>query len=208
MANVDRAQGLLPVKHFNGAPWNGAVEQFLVSSSDGTAIFIGDIVASGGTAGAAGTVVYGVNCEGIQTVVKSTETATCVNMMGVVVGFLPDPTSLGTKHRLASTNRIALVCTDPTVLYEIQEDGVGNNVAASMVGLACGVTTTAGNATTGISSFALDSSTTATTATLPLKIVGLAPRADNALGLASTDKAKFLVLLNGGFPTTQNAGTA
>lgn len=207
MPNVDRPQGLLPVRHFNGAPWNGAVEQFLCSTADATAIFIGDIVSSGGTAGAAGLTVNGINCEGMQTVSKSTETATCVNTMGVVVGFLPDPTSLTTKHRLASTHRIALVVTDPSVVYEIQEDGVGNNVAASMVGLAVGVTTTAGNATTGVSSFALDSSTTATTATLPLKIVGLAPRPDNALGTASTDKAKFLVLLNGGFPVPLNAGT-
>jgi hypothetical protein len=208
MANVDRAQGLLPVKHYNGAPWNGQVEQCLVTTADSTAIFIGDIVAVGGTAGAAGYKVNGIDCEGMMTVAKSTETATCVNMLGVVVGFLPDPTALTNKHRLASTDRIALVCTDTSVVYEIQEDGVGNNVAASMVGLACGVTTTAGNATTGVSAFALDSSTTATTATLPLKIVGLVKRPDNALGTASTDKGKFLVLINGGFPVPATAGTA
>lgn len=198
MANVSRPMGFKPVRHITGAPWNGQVQQFLIPSSDGGATFIGDVVKSLGTSGAAGVFVNGQNCEGMHAVTHTTETTTCVNMVGVVVGFLPDPTNLAQRHRAASTNRIALVVTDPTVVFEVQEDGATTPIASDSVGLAVGIVTTAGNATTGVSSMQLDSDSVATTATLPFKIVGLVPRPDNALSTGTTDKAKFEVVMNGG----------
>jgi len=47
-----------------------------------------------------------------------------------------------------------------------------------------------------LSAYSLDSSATATTSTYPFKLLGLVKRPDNALGLSSTDLAKFEVVLN------------
>lgn len=196
MPNVDAAKGFVPVRHLSGAPYNGQFELFLVPSSDGTAIFVGDLVKVAGSAGAAGTVVAGMDCEGMPTAIIASAGTTGQDLLGAVRGFLVDPTNLALKHRAASTNRVAMVVTDPTVVYEVQEDAVGSNIAAADIGLNVPYTTTAGNSTTGVSKMEIDSSAVATTNTLPVKILGLSKKVGNAFGLASTDKAKFDVLLN------------
>jgi hypothetical protein len=206
MANVNAPKGFVPVRHTDGSPWNGQLESFLVPSTDATAIFVGDLVKIAGSAGAAGTVVSGMNCEGMQTVALATAGTTGQDLVGVVRGFLVDPTALQNKHRAASTARIALVVTDPTVVFEAQEDAVGSNIAAADIGLNVPYTTTAGSSTTGVSAMEIDSSAVATTATLPLKILGLTQKVNNAFGLASTDHAKFDVMLNTGIRLPNTAG--
>lgn len=200
MANADRPSGFKPVMHLNGSPYNGQFQYFLCPSADSVAVFVGDVVKGGGTSGAAGLVVAGMDCEGMQTCARDTSATTGASIVGVVRGFLPDPTRLDLKHRLASTNRVALVVTDPTVIYEAQEDADTTPIAQASVGLNAAIATTAGNATTGVSGMEIDSSSVETTATLPLKIIGLVKRPDNALntGGAGTDNAKFLVMFNTG----------
>lgn len=208
MANVMNPRGFEPKRHLNGSPYNGQNQEFLIPSSDATAVFVGDIVKTAGSAGAAATFVNGRNCEGMQTVALATAGTTGQDIVGVVVGFLPDVTDLTAKHRKASTNRIALVCTDPTVIYEVQEDADTTPLAAADVGLNISYTTTAGSATTGLSKMAIDSSAKATTATLPLKIVGLVPRPDNAFntGGSLVDAARFEVMFNTGLFMPNTAG--
>ena len=189
MANVDRPRGLIPVGTVNGGPWNGKTNMYLVDSGNGTATFVGDLVKLAGGAGAAGTVVNGQDVEGMPTVIQSVAGDLHV---GVVVGFLPLQTNLETKHRTASTNRIALVCDDPSVIYEIQEVSGGTALAATEVGLNNNVVVGTGNATTGISASELDNASENTTADLDLKILGLARRPDNAYG----EHAKWLVMIN------------
>lgn len=208
MANVNRPQGLRPLRHVDGSAWNGAVMPFLIPSSDGTAVYVGDLVKNQGAAAAAGTVVNGMDCEGMWQAIRISGGTTGQDVLGVVVGFLPDPTNLMTKHRAASTNRIALVCVDPTVVYECQEDADTTPIAAASVGLNAAITTTAGSATTGLSGMEIDSTSVATTATLPLKVLGLVKRPDNAFntGGSGTDKAKFEVMLNTGAFMPNTAG--
>ena len=200
MANVDRPSGFKPVRHLNGSPYNGQFQYFLIPSGDSVACFVGDVVKGGGTSGAAGVVVAGMDCEGMPTCARDTSATTGQAIVGVVRGFLPDPTDLTKKHRVASTNRVAMVITDPTVVYEAQEDADTTPIAQASVGLNAAIATTAGNATTGISGMEIDSNTVETTATLPLKIIGLVKRPDNALntGGAGTDNAKFEVVFNTG----------
>lgn len=208
MANTDRQAGFKPVRHLDGTPWNGAVREFLIPSGDSTAVFVGDLVKHGGTSGAAGTVVAGIDVEGMPTAALATAGTSGQDLLGVVVGFSPNPDSLTTRHRAASTNRIAYVCVDRSVVYEAQEDGATTPIAQASIGLNAAYTTTAGNATTGQSKMEIDSDSVATTATLPLKIVGLSKRVDNALntGGAGTDKAKFEVILNTGYFMPNIAG--
>lgn len=208
MPNVSRPGGFQPVRHLSGSPWNGTVVPYLVPSTDGAAMFIGDVVEHNSLGGAAGVIVNGMNCEGMPTVKHSTLTTTGQANVGVVVGFLPDPTNLAQRHRLASTNRIALVCVDPTVVYEVQEDAVTTPIASDSVGCCVAIVTTAGNATTGMSSMQLQSSSVASTSTLPFKIVALVPRVDNALSTGTTDKAKFEVIFNTGWYMPNSVGTA
>jgi hypothetical protein len=208
MANVSAPKGFVPVRHLNGSAWNGAVVPYLVLAADGTAIFKGDLVQLEGTAGPAGLVVAGYDCEGMMSVEQATPGTAGQDLIGVVVGFAPDPTNLMNKHRAASTNRVAYVVVDPTVVYEIQEDAVGSALSATEIGLAMTFTTTAGSATTGVSAMALDSSEQSNTATFPLKLIGLSKKVGNAFNTAGagSDPATFDVVLNTGFFMPNIAG--
>lgn len=188
MANTDRPFGLRPVSYLNGSPWNGQVNMYLVPSSDASAIYVGDPVKSGGTAGAAGVVVNGIDVEGMPTIAVAAAGNT---LRGVVVGFLPKQSDLTVLHREASTNRIALVVDDPNVVFEVQEDSGGAATAAVDVGENADILYTAGSSTTGQSAVELDSSTHATTSA-QLRILGFVKRPDNAIGT----NAKLLVKIN------------
>lgn len=198
MANVDRPRGLFPVKYASGAPYNGAVNMYLIDSGDGTATFIGDLVKLAGSSGAAATFVAGVDVEGIPTVIQA---AAGDKAIGVVVGFMPDSTNLTLKHRSANTSRIALVADDPELLFEIQEVSGGTALTKDAVGLNANVVVGSGSTTTGLSGMELDNSTEASDSALNLIIVGLAKRPDNAIG----EHAKWLVKIN---DHQYNAGVA
>ncbi len=208
MANASRPRGFVPVRHLSGAPWNGQTQDFLVLAADGTAIYIGDLVQLEGTSGPAGLVVAGQDCEGMMSVERATPGTAGQDLIGVVVGFSPDPTNLMNKHRVASTNRIAHVVVDPTVVYEIQEDADTTPITATEIGLAYTFTTTAGSATTGLSGMELDSSEQSNTATFPLKLLGLSKRVGNAFntGGSGVDKGTFDVCLNTGYFMPNIAG--
>lgn len=196
MANVSRVRGFVPIRHLTGAPYNGQASVFFCDgTAESTALFIGDVVVFGGSAGAAGKVVSGMDMEGVPTVAHSTNTTTSDGIAGVIVGFVQD-TTLPKKYNPASTDRVVLVETSPDVVYEVQEDGIGNNIAATAIGSNIGFNSGAGSTVTGLSAYSLDSSATATTSTYPFKLLGLVKRPDNALGLSSTDLAKFEVVLN------------
>lgn len=186
MANTDRPNGLTPVKYRSGAPYNGAVNMYLVAAADATAIYIGDIVDMDGSAGSAGTFVNGVDVEGVPSVTKANVAGP---ITGVVVGFLPKQTDLSVRYREASTARIALVADDPALLFEVQEVNSGTALTAAAVGLNANLVDGGGSTTTGVSGIELDNSTEATTTGLAVRIVGLAKRPDNAIGAA----AKWLV---------------
>ena len=204
--NANRPSGFLPVRHASGSPWNGSVRQYLIPAADGAACFIGDVVEHNAVGGAAGVFVSGINCEGMPTCKHSTLTSTGQANVGVVVGFLPDPNNLTLRHRAASTGRIALVCVDPTVIYEVQEDADTTPLTSADVGLAIGIVTTAGSTTTGISGMLLDSTTGATTSTLPFKVVAMVPRADNTISTGTTDKTKYEVIFNTGWNMSNSVG--
>jgi hypothetical protein len=152
-------------------------------------MFIGDPVKSGGTAGAAGVTVYGQDCEGMSTVATAAAGNT---LLGVVVGFSPLQSNLETLHRVASTNRIAYVCDAPDVVYEVQEDNIGNDIAVTQVGNNFDIAYTAGSAVTGRSGVLLDSSDASGTATATCRLLGLSKKVGNALGTS----AKWLVVIN------------
>jgi hypothetical protein len=189
MANLDAPKGAVPVQHLDGSPWNGKVGMYLVPSSDGTAVFVGDFVKLAGSAGSAGTEVNGIDCEGIPTIAQAAAGDTTI--VGVVVGFLADQDNLMRKHRAASTNRIALVADGPDVVFEIQEDSDGAALAVTDTGNNADIVVGTGSSTTGLSAMEIDSSSKVAT-TAQLRLLNLVKRPDNTVG----NQAKWHVMIN------------
>ena len=188
MANTDKPSGFKPVGYLSGAPWNGEMTVYYVPSTDGTAIFKGDLVGLAGSADDTGK---------YPTIQQYTAADT--QSLGVAWAFstvdpqiAADPSDLTQFYRPASTAMYVYVIDSPFVVYEIQEDSGGGSVAAASVGLNCEVIVGSGNTTTGLSAMELDTSEVATTATLPMQILRLVDREDNAIGT----HAKWLVRLN------------
>lgn len=182
MANANIAYGLKPVRRAHGGSPNFAAREYYVPASDATALFVGDPVILAGSADAS--LVY-------PTVTRATA-AGGNRITGVVVGFRPTDGIVALGYRAASTEAWALVCDEPDMLYEIQEDSTGGALAAADIGLNADLAAGTGSAVSKKSGFVLDTSTKATTATLQLRIVGLTDRADNEVGA----NAKVLVRLN------------
>ena len=189
MANIDRPSGLKPVGTKGAANWSGKVNMYAVADDDTTAIFVGDLVKLAGTAGEAGEEIYGMDVEGMPEV---TQSAAGDKSVGVVVGFLANQDNLTTKHRAASTARVALVSDDPDTIYEVQEVSGGTALTSTAVGNNANVVVGAGNATTGVSGMELDNATEANTAGLNLQILSLSKKPDNNMG----EHAKWLVMVN------------
>jgi len=189
MANVDRPSGLIPVGHLDGSKWNGAVQMFLFDQSN--AVYIGDPVKSGGTAGAAGVFVNGINCEGMP---NADRAAAGNTLVGVVIAFTPLYNDQTVIHKAAdSTKRIGLVVTGPDTVYEVQEDSVGNDIAVTQVGNNFDmITWAAGSTVSGVSIVELDSSDSSGTSTAQFRLLRLAPTVGNELGT----NAKWLVYIN------------
>ena len=157
MANADNPTGLSPVRHRNGANYNGAVNPYYVSAGYGTAMFIGDpVLKFTDGSNAAAVTVPGAGSFAIGTLpeVRLAPVTDATKITGVIVAFSADPDNLTLKHNPASTERVAWVCDDPDVIFEIQADGI---VTTTMIGLnAQMIATHAGSATTGISGRELD----------------------------------------------------
>jgi hypothetical protein len=183
MSSVSRLNGFRPVKTTTGAPYNGQGEVAFIPASDSTVVMVGDAVKLLGDARAA---------TGAPTVTRVSAAADIP--FGIVVGILfsgvgdsqnvPPVNDLNTPiYRRASTDRYVLVCTDPSVVYEAQylTTSVAGATITANVGLNGSWDVTAGSTSTGSSGMSI-AALSATTATLPLKVVGFPNRPDNIPG--------------------------
>lgn len=115
MANSVAARGLKPIRHRNGAPYNGGGSLYHVSSTYATAIAPGDPVTVTGTADA----------NGIPTVARTAAGAGNATT-GVVIGRTNGQGTLLQSDALelpASTGGYLLVEDNPDVVFEVQMDG-------------------------------------------------------------------------------------
>lgn len=181
MSSVSRINGLRPVKTVTGAPYTGQATMYFLPSSNSDVVMVGDLVKLAGD---------GRSPSGVQTIARHAGGATEA-AVGVVVGFtfegvgdltnIPPVTNLNTPvYRVASTDRYVMVADDPNLVFETQTSGA--TFATTDVGQNAEMDVAAGSTTTGASGMTLDLSTKATTATLPMKIVGFPNRPDNAIG--------------------------
>jgi len=174
MAATAAAFGLKPVNLIGGRVYAGSTRQIKIASGFATNIFNGDVVklAAGGT------------------VEKDTGT-TALTPVGVFVGCkFTDPNSeqmTFKNHWPASTvasDAFAYVVDDPDVLFLIQADGA---VAQTELGSNFAVVQGSGSTGTGVSGVSLDASTSATTATLPMRLIDFWNGPESSIGDAFTD---------------------
>lgn len=190
MASV--LSGFRPVKHLNGSAWNGQVNRYMISASDAQVTNVGDFVQL-----ADNDALTDEDGFGVYPAVERIGSGTAVPIVGVIVGFEVDYSNLNApNYRAASTRRVVLVADAPDTLFAAPQDGTGGVVAAASVGLNVAINLgTAGSSGAYSSGMSVDSSTVATTATLPLQIVGVTASPDN--DVTSTSRpAELLVRVN------------
>lgn len=184
--------GFRPVKHLNGSAWNGQVNRYMISASDAQATNVGDLVQLSDN-----DALVDDDGFGVYPAVERIGSGTAVPIVGVIVGFEPDYSNLNSpNYRAASTRRVVLVADAPDTILAAKQDAVGGVVAAASVGLNVAINLgTAGTSGAYASGMSVDSSTVATTATLPLQIVGVTASPDN--DVTSTSRpAELLVRIN------------
>lgn len=184
--------GFRPVKHMNGSPYNGQVNRYMISASDSQVTNVGDLVQLSDNDALVDTAGFGV-----YPAVERIGSGTAVPIVGAIVGFEPDYANLNTSgYRAASTRRVVLVADAPDLIFEAPQDAVGGVVAAASVGLNASINLgTAASTVPYASGMTVDSSTVATTSTIPLQVVGVVAAPDN--DVTSTSRpAALLVRIN------------
>lgn len=190
MANPDRASGFTPVSYFNGAPWNGQARMYSIAAAySGAALYIGDPVITGGSADVNGvpTIALAAATDAVRGVIVG---------LGTKEGLMANPKNLDITYRPAAaqaTDWYAMVVDDPNVVFEVQENSNGTALAAAQIGLNTISILNAGNGY--VSGWEIASQTDATaavTATLQIKLLGLARKPNNAFGAF----AKHLIQFN------------
>lgn len=184
--------GFRPVKHMNGSPYNGQFNRYMLSASESGVINVGDFVQLSDSAALVDT-----TGNGVYPAVERIGSGTAVPIVGAVVGFEVDYTNLNAgMYAAASTRRVVFVADAPDLLFAAPQDAVGGVVAAASVGLNAAIAL--GTATTTApyaGQMSVDSSTVATTATLPVQIMGVTASPDQ--DVTSTSRpAELLVRIN------------
>lgn len=186
MANVNRPNGASPVRIGAAAAYTSQATLYWIPSGDGNQYNIGDFVKS---------------AEGIDTlysapkIAKITGSVTSGTILGVIVGFYVDPNNLNIAYVPATKTHdyYALVLDDPKAVYDMTDDGLTTaNLVTTAVGQNCGFTVANPTSPSPVSATVITSSSIATTATLPLKIVGLRQIPGNSAGAY----ARWLVMIN------------
>lgn len=204
MANAIAPSGFTVVKSLGYYP--GQVNTYYIPSSDGSQYGIGDMVKS----------ATGADTNGIPAVQKSTGAAS-EYQRGVIVAVLPVqaigvpnlqgvPLTLENIYIPATKTQgyYVMVNDDPNTVYELQDDGLSALTATSS-NKNSGFTVANGISPVQISASVLTTSTVATTATLPLKLMGLSQR-PGGLGNTFGINARWLVRIN--LHELNSAGTA
>lgn len=190
MSDTAAPYGAQPTDVIGASGFNAKTRQIKIASGYDTAIFYGDFVklVSSGT-------------------VEKDAGTTTMTPVGIFMGcFYTDPTTKQptyAQHWPADTvadDAVAYVLDDPSAVFRMQADG---SLAQTALGTNVAVVQTAGSTDLGRSKNAVDASSSATTNTLPLRIVGFVDGPDSAVGDDYTD---VLVTYNAGHQYESTTG--
>jgi len=193
MANSNSPFGLKPVRHLLGLPMNGSVQPMYIAADTSGALFIGDpVIKLAAGSNAARVQAPGVGEFAIGTLPAITKATVATGQLtGVIVAFAASPDNLNLVYRPTLTERIAFVCCDPFVVFELQADGA---IAAADIGFnGALIYTQAGSTFTGLSGVELNSATLSAAATHQVNILKAVNRVDNDTTLT---RAKVEVRIN------------
>lgn len=179
MANADTPFGARLVGSVLGVTQNAQINVYTIPATDDTALFVGDFVKTTGTSA--------VGEDGINHPIV-TQAAEENTLRGFVVGFFASSDNINQIYRSASTLRTVYVCDDPYATFEIQTSGI---MAITDISANADITVGSGSTVTGISAMEIDQ-TTITPNAAQLRLLALAPRADNEVGVS----AKLICMIN------------
>jgi hypothetical protein len=191
---IDSPYGLIPQNLIGGQVFAGSTRLIPIAASYGTSIFFGDIVKLADTG----------------TVVKETGTTTATPV-GVFLGCSFTDPAYGKTFRQSypsgttATDIVAYVVDDPDTLFKVAVVSSGTTigtVARTAVGNNGTLVQNAGNTANGNSRVAI-SSTTATTNTLPVRIIDVVPET-SPIG-TPTSYTEVIVKWNAGMHQYNNA---
>lgn len=172
---VSAPYGLRPINLIGGRTFAGSTRLIPITSAEGTSIFYGDVVK--------------LNSSGTLTKDTGTSAATPV---GVFLGCTYTNPSTNQKINAqyfpggtVAPDIQAYVCDDNLVLMQVAVTAAGtstiNGVTRAVVGENTALIQGTGSSTTGDSAVSV-SATTATTASLPIRIIDVVPETVNAAG--------------------------
>jgi hypothetical protein len=170
---VEAPYGLLPVNLIGGQVFAGSTRQIPIASGYNTSLFFGDVVTLTTTG----------------TLVKETGTNSATPI-GVFLGCSFTDSVYGKTFRqyypanTVASDIVAYVVDDPDTLFKVAVVSSGTTIGSvtrAAVGENTSLVQNAGNTATGNSRVAA-SQTTATTNTLPLRIIDVVPETVNASG--------------------------
>ena len=191
MANTSRINGFRPVKHLNGAPYNGQANLYYVATASDE-IYVGDVAKRGSAAdsnGIPGADLCGATDQPIGVVVGIMDAGfTPVNKM--TTGDLTLGFPYNQRIDASDTGRYILVADSPDLVFEV-EAGNGTPAAAD-IGLNASHANGTRSSSVNVCPAYIDMGTEATTATLNFKLLGFSLKADNEVGA----NAKMLVSFN------------
>jgi len=177
MASTAAPYGLRPVNLIGGQPYAGSTRMLRINNAYSSNIFYGQAVSSNG--------------DGYVQAETGTSNVAVGGVVGVFVGCTYTDPNL--KYKIfkqywpastVATDAQAYVVDDPDVVMQIQADAA---VTQAAVGANIGFSTFSGDTNTGNSETSADVDSLASTATLPLRIVGFVDGPDSAVGDAYTD---------------------
>ena len=177
MASTASPYGLRPVNLIGGQPYAGSTRLVKINNAYAANIFYGQPVS--------------VNASGVVIADTGTSNVAATGVVGVFVGCTYTDPNL--KYKLfqqywpsgtVATDAYAYVVDDPDVVMQVQADDA---VTQAALGANIGFSTFAGDTATGNSETSADAASIATTATLPLRIVGFVDGPESTVGGAYTD---------------------
>jgi hypothetical protein len=209
MANTNKINGFSPVGYLNGAAYSGQARMYAVPTGDTTASYaIGDIVQSAG----------GSDANGIPYIIKiPVASASSFVPVGVVVGIsvadagvslVGTTLSLETSYIVSGTRtavRYVYVADDPNLLFEASAGTTATNITLAKMRYNAGIASNYSGAdqtyaisqntylapSSPYSNIIISSATVNTTNTLPIQMLGLSQKPDNAIGAYARILCRF-----------------
>jgi hypothetical protein len=185
---VSKPYGLKPINLIGGQVFAGATRQIKIASGTATDIFYGDVVR--------------VSSDGVLVKETGTTTVSATGVVGVFLGCqFTNPSTKQIQFQqywpsgTVAADALAFVADDPDQLFKVAAVSSGTTVAfygRTVVGTNVALVQNSGSTTTGDSAVAIDGTSAATTASLPIRIVDVVPDTANSSG----DFCEFIVKWN------------